>query len=127
MSFQVESSLVQGCSAEVAPTALGHAQVNDNRCHASCIKLKERHAFSMFQSDAKVVPQMIWTNAFWMMHKLHTWGHQEARFPELNHERFASQRCGDSFEISQVLLNPVVWWKGHEAGNSCAGRMATSW
>ena len=38
-----------------------------------------------------------------MMHKVHSLGHQEARFPELDQERFASQRCGDSFEISRGL------------------------
>lgn len=61
----------------------------------------------------------------WMMHKLRTWRHQEAWFPELDQQQFTPQRCRDSFEISQVL-DPVVWWKGHEAGKSCAGRMATS-
>ena len=96
---------MQGWSAEVAPTAFGHAQVNDNCCHASCITLEGRARKSLATNDLE----------HWMMHKLHTWKHQEARFPELNQEQFASQRCGDSFEISQVL-NPVVWWKGHEAG-----------
>ena len=99
LPFTVESSLVQicrSCTHSLWPRP-SKWQLVPCKLHWVEVWARLSHISTWYKSST--------TNDLdhWMMHKWHRLGHQGARFPELDQEQFASQRCGDSFEISRGL------------------------